>query len=318
MPREKTDNFDWLKKWIHKITPTDLIEKINDEGSNYVSTFKPGAWTILKEMALAYYADPYLKIMRNQKWVKHVSYIDLFAGSGIIGIEKLKKKYLGSPLIITHVVENKFDTYYFLDKQTNFVNQLKKLINMNNVKFMEGDSNIKIDDIISEISGDDHHSLIFIDPFSTEIKFETIRKLGNVKCDLIITLATEEIFRAIMQWRSNKYIKTDALNDFFGDDRWKKDLVDINSAQEIFDYYSKKIVNEAYKKPPVSTKIEKTIDGHYYFMLFTSTGGKSSRPDFFDVIDDFNKRIFSFSGEEIYKYFIHYVEGSGKSVDDWD
>ncbi len=81
-----------------------------------------------------------------------------------------------------------------------------------------------------------------------EIEFITIKKLAKVNCDLMITVATEEILRSIKQWFSNQSIRSETLNKFFGDENWKQELSNVDTDREIFDYYSNKIVKEAFKK----------------------------------------------------------------------
>ena len=87
--------------------------------------------------------------------------------------------------------------------------------------------------------------------------------------------------------------------------------------EEIFDYYSELIMSEAYKKRPVGTKIQKTLDGHHYFVLFTSTWGTGARPKFFNIIDEFSERIKNVSGEQILNYLRHYTEGGGTDLSEY-
>lgn len=302
------DKNEWLNKWIKPITlNNDIFTKINS-GNDYVHTFKPGAWTVIKELLLAYYAPQYLIIMRKQKWIKKLCYIDLFAGSGIITLTRLKNNYLGSPLIVKYAVEGNFDNYYFFEQKNDNINQLRALVQDDHSWIYEGDSNIEINRIIPEISKSGVHSLIFIDPFSTQIKFETIRKLNNIGCDLIINVDAEGIKRVIRQHKNTNW-KTPALDNFFGDINWKTRFAENDDEEEIFNYYSDKIVKEAGKKKPVSTIVYKTLNGHNYYLLFTSTWGNGERPKFFNIIDDFNKQIRNLDGKTIMEFIKHNIEG---------
>lgn len=273
-------------------------------------------------MLIAYYAPSYLRILRNQGWIKKLVYVDLFSGSGLIGIEGLDGIYLGSPLVITHCIgEKRFDRYYLVEKERPKLDQLKSVLEMSDhpdgIDLFPGDCNERIDELRNELQGYGTHSLVFIDPFATEIEFETIRKLGNIGCDLIITVATEEVYRSVAQSRSNPDWNSNALDKFFGTQEWKVRLSTVTSDEQIFDYYSELIVNNAYKKKPLGTRIQKTLDGHHYFVLFTSTWGKGDEPDFFKIVRDFNKRIRSVSGEEILRHLRHYREGGGTSLDEY-
>ena len=301
------DEYEWLKNKIKMITlNNDKYKKINS-GNYYKDTFKPGAWTMIKELLLAYYAPQYITILRKQEWINELCYVDLFAGSGVITLKKLGKNYLGSPLIVKYAIKKNFDKYYFFDNNESNINQLKGLIQAQDSSVFYGDSNIEIDKIRPELSKQGVHSLIFIDPFAMEIKFDTIRKLSNIGCDLIINVATEEIFRAVKQYYSKNW-NTNALDGFFGDDKWKTDLVNISSDTEIYDYYARKIVEEAGKKKPQSTAIYKTLNGHHYYILFTSTWGNGRRPKFFNIIDDFNKHMENLDGDGMMKFIENNIE----------
>ena len=323
MARKRMDDFDWLKRRLGYLTDNDAFKVINSLDHDPIPTFRPGAWTMLKEMLLAYYAPNYLRILRNQDWVNRLIYIDMFSGSGIIGIEGLKKYYLGSPLIITHCIgDQKFDGYYFMDNEKAKLDQLGIVLNAtrkeDHTDLRLGDCNATIGGIINELGEYGTHSLIFIDPFATEIKFDTIRTLGSIGCDLVVTVATEEIYRSVKQWANNPSWNTDALDAFFGNSGWKNKLNDVKSDEEIFDYYSELIMSEAYKKRPIGTRIQKTLDGRHYFILFTSTWGTGDRPPFFKIIDEFSERIQRVSGDQILNYMRHYTEGGGTAISEYE
>lgn len=319
MSRRK-DNFDWLKERLGYMTRNEIFTKVNENIDSPVETFRPGAWTILKEMLIAYYAPSYLRILRNQDWVRRLVFIDLFSGSGLIGIQGLNKTYLGSPIVITHCIGNVlFDEYYFVEKDQAKLDQLKGVIDLGDhpdgIELFPGDCNRRIDDMMEHLHNYGTHSLVFVDPFATEIEFETIRKLGDIGCDLIITVATEEIRRSIAQSLNNPEWNSDALDRFFGNEEWRERFANIESDEEIFEYYAQLVMNKAYKKQPIGMKIQKTLEGHHYFVLFTSTWGKGSEPSFFRILKDFNRRIASLSGEEILRYLKYYTEGNGRGLD---
>ena len=301
------DEYEWLKNRVNLITiNNDMYKKINS-GNDYISPFKPGAWTIIKELLLAYYAPSYIRILKEKPWIHELCYVDLFAGSGIVKLKGLKNNYMGSPLIVKYGISENFNKYYFFDKGVKNITQLKALLSDDDSHIFKGDSNVEIDKILPEISRVGVHSLIFIDPYSTEIKFDTIRKLSNIGCDLMINVATEEIYRALKYYYSQN--KNDnKLNGFFGDDRWKADLINVSNDEEIYDYYAKKVVEETGKKKPTSTRIHKTFNGHHYYILFTSTFGKGERPKFFNIIDCFNKKISELDGKRMMNFIKNNIE----------
>lgn len=311
---KKKDDFTWLSERIDILTKNETFNHINSGNESYIPTFRAGAWTIIKEMILPYYSPKYIQIMRKQPFISQLNYLDLFSGSGIVDIEGLKKHYLGSPLVVTKTITEKFDKYYFFEKDSAKTDQLNKLLEGENVIIKTGDCNELVDSALDQISGLGNHSLVFIDPFAMEIDFKTIKKFAGIGCDFVITVSTEEIFRAVRQWFANPNWNSSKVDSFFGGDAWKIELKDINNDEAIFDYYSRLIVQYAFKKTPKSTKVKKTVGGHHYFILFTSTGGKGEKPEFFKIIDSFNSRIDRMDGEQILNYLEHYVESGGTSL----
>ncbi len=301
------DENKWLNKWIKPITlDNNIYNKINS-GNYYIETFTTGAWTVIKELLLAYYGPSYLMIMRKQKWIKKLCYVDLFAGSGIIKLTGLKNYYLGSPLIVKYAIDGNFDNYYFFEQKNTNVNQLKTLVQDDHSSVYQGDSNVEIGNIISALSKTGVHSLIFIDPYAMEVKFDTIRKLSDISCDIIINVAVEEIKRAIMQFRA-LHNNTTALDTFFGDEKWKNELPENPDDEKIFDYYSNKIVEEARKKTPIKTAVYKTLDGHHYYLLFTATAGHGTQPKFFNIVKSFNEATQNLDGNKIMNFIKHNIE----------
>ena len=315
MGRPKDDQ-TWLEERLDYLTKNEVFSQLNSCNAKLIKT-NLGAWTLLKEMALAYYAPTYLTILRKYKYIKQINYLDMFAGSGVVGIEGLSKYYLGSPLVIKKTINKSFDNYYFIEEGHDKAEQLKRLLPEDNCFVEQGDANQVIDRILPKLSGNEKHTLIFIDPFAMEVEFETVKKLSKIKCDLIITVSTEEILRAVKQGLNNPNWNTSKVDHFFGDKEWKGELSEIKNDEEIFKYYSNRIEKYALKKNPNTTIIQKSIDGHHYNILFTSTGGSGTRPKFFNIIDDFNKRIKNLSGDQITSYLKHYIEAKGSSLTDF-
>ncbi len=314
MPRIKQNNFEWLLNRLRLITDSEIYKKIND-GSSYVTTFTTGEWTIIKELFLAYYAPTYIRILKNRK--KVLNYVDLFAGSGVIRLKEVDLNFPGSPLIIKFLIKESFTNYFFVDNDSNKLLQLQELLKdtNQNCKFIENDANLAITDLINEIGNNDMHSLVFIDPFAMEINFDTIRALSNVNCDIIITFASEQISRAIHQWLKNPQWNTNKLDIFYGDKDWKGDIDKNNVEVSAIKAYMNRLINVAKKRNPYTFKIEKTLDGHHYYILFVSTGGSNDSKSFLNIVKDFNNRIKNLSGAEIKKVMTYYIKSGGKPLD---
>ncbi len=155
-------------------------------------------------------------------------YIDLYSGSGKARIRNTNK-ILNSSALLALKVPDQYDKYIFCDIDENNINSLQKRVNnefpSSNVSYIIGDCNKKIDDILNEIPtySTNNNVLTFclIDPFSLEIEFETIKKLGeNRLVDLLILLA----FGMDGKRNINLYIKenNNRIDNFLGLPDWRE------------------------------------------------------------------------------------------------
>lgn len=315
MAKSKMSDFDWFRKRLSLITESEIFRSIND-GSFYEMTFRIGEWTVIKELFLAYYAPQYVKILKDRR--STLNYVDFFSGSGVVGLKGTKVNFPGSPLIVAGpLIKEKFTNYYFVDNDSKKIEQLKRFLSGDNYKFYNSDANEVVNSLAIELGQNDAHSLIFIDPFAMEFKFNSILALKNVDCDLIITFSAEEISRAINQWIQNQDWKTEKLDDFFGDSEWKKDIDKKNVEHSSIEAYLDRILNKAMKRKATAFPIKKTIGGHYYLIVLVSTGGSREGPTFHRIATYFNKRINSIDGEYVRKILDTYVVNKGNPIDQY-
>ena len=127
-------------------------------------------------------------------------YVDLYAGCGCVKVESSGKILKGSPLLVLSV-QNPLDKYIFCEKGDENnpwqIHALKSRIDQRsagkNVKIVEGDCNEKIDEIILNIpkkQGQRILTFCFVDPFSLDLHFDTLRKLAiQYRIDFLVLLA---------------------------------------------------------------------------------------------------------------------------------
>ncbi len=154
-----------------------------------------GVWGEKKYKLVGGYCDIFTSGMRY-KWDKLV-YIDLFSGSGYARI-KDTNRILKSSALISLSVPKKFDKYIFCEADEEKLKALKERVDREfpeaDVEYVLGDSNENIDKIVSLVPQNNREEGIlrfcFVDPFSLNLKFETIDKLSRVgKVDFLILLA---------------------------------------------------------------------------------------------------------------------------------
>lgn len=137
-----------------------------------------------KHYFLMRYIDAFTTAMKG-KWAG-LHYIDLFAGAGIERLEGSRKLDWASPLIAGQA-PHPFDRLHLCEKnkrkQKALLQRVQRL-NLN-AQVLLGDANERIAEIVHEIP-QGTLSFAFIDPYGLHLEFETIRKLSDVRADLII------------------------------------------------------------------------------------------------------------------------------------
>lgn len=154
-----------------------------------------GSWAETKYNLVANYNSLFSTGMKNL-WDQRI-YLDLYCGAGKSRIRTNNKTVKSSALLALNV-KYPFDKHIFCDIEKENLDELKSRIVQNyswaEVKFIHGDCNEKIDEILREIpdysNGNKVLSFCFLDPFSLKMDFETIKKLSEKrKIDFLILLA---------------------------------------------------------------------------------------------------------------------------------
>ncbi len=153
-----------------------------------------GGWAKEKYNLVGQYCHVFTKSMRD-KW-DNLVYIDLFAGSGYARIRESKRIVKNSALISLSI-PFPFTKYILCEKDELRYNALKQRIKRDHsaidVSILNGDCNLIVDDIIELIpipkKGNTVLCFCFVDPFSLNLNFSTIKKLSRYKIDFLILLA---------------------------------------------------------------------------------------------------------------------------------
>ena len=218
-----------------------------------------GEWAEEKHAVVSLYAKLFSTGMKD-KWDERV-YIELYAGSGFAKIRNTSRVIAGSP-IRALALEHPFDRYIFCEKQSKELDALRKRVEQiapsQNVAFVPGDCNERVEDILSEIRAHsaNHHvlSLCFVDPFDIGIKFETLRRLSDRYVDFLVLLALYMDANRNME----NYVKEEAvkIDQFLGSrtwrDRWKiRQQQGIAFPQFLAEEFSNSMETLGYKSQPV-------------------------------------------------------------------
>ena len=207
-----------------------------------------GNWTIEKLEILSSYFDYYLTALKNQPFKR--IYIDAFAGTGTIKVESDEEAIEGSAKLAL-LAEAKFDKYIFIEQNRKFVLVLKEMIAnqfselSDRIEIYNEDCNLKLQELCKYIDWSKNRAVLFLDPYATEVKWETLEIIAATKAIDVWYLfpmsaatrllkrdgAIDPSWRAKLDmifgdcgWYDDFYKKDPQMNFFGDDDRYYKDV----------------------------------------------------------------------------------------------
>lgn len=249
-----------------------------------------GPWTKEKLDVLKNYLNFYMTALKKQNFKK--IYIDCFAGSG--KIEFSDEAVINGSATIALDINNKFDEYYFIEKNKKNYYELKKLeeeypdIKMN---FYNEDCNISLPKIINSINWRSCRGVLFIDPYATQLEFSTLQTVASSKAiDVWYLFPYSAVNRMLKKDKDISDEWKQVLNRCFGDTSWENALYTESQQLSFFDEpeYNKassdQIQKYIYKKmkevfPYVSEKslILRNAKNSPLFMLLLLISNDSSK-----------------------------------------
>jgi three-Cys-motif partner protein len=206
----------------HNMIHFDPLMKVADDG-HFIPEVR--AWSLEKYKLVGSYCDIFTTGMK-WKWDQLI-YIDLFAGAGYARIKETKKIYKSSALIAMSV-PNPFTKYILCEQDPERFEALKTRVEKDyghlNYALFQGDSNQNIETVIKSIPafkrGNTLLPFCFVDPYSLDLSFLTIAKLGKNLMDFLILQALH------MDANRNfeKYMKDESLKieNYLGLENWRE------------------------------------------------------------------------------------------------
>lgn len=187
-------------------------------------------WTAKKLYFVCQYLEQFTRGMKNRKgFSSGLTYVDLFCGAGVSSVkaEGRVRRYPGSPMIAAST-PNKFDRLVLADINESNLDATRRRLEATSfdgeVHLFNGDSNKIIGDIKHCIPPDSL-AVAFIDPYSLDVHFETIRTLAiDQQMDLLVLFSD----RFDLGRNVHKYYypaeEQSKLDRFLGADNWKVEL----------------------------------------------------------------------------------------------
>lgn len=191
-------------------------------GSSLVSEPKPegwgGSWTERKLAAFEKYVKAYLTIMAKHNYWKTI-YYDGFAGSGdrrpkedhelmdqLSIVEEEEFVYRGAAERLLRLPDKwRFDWYYFIDRDEAASRTLQQRLTFvqddlrERLVFRPGDSNEQLMKLAAKLKDDKSFaSLVFLDPFGMQVRWESIAALEGTRTDIWILIPTGVIVNRLL------------------------------------------------------------------------------------------------------------------------
>ena len=253
-------------------------------------------WSLEKYQLVGSYCDIFTNGMKF-KWDQLV-YIDLFAGAGHATIKESKKTYLNSAFTAMSIPVP-FTKYILCEKDEKRFNALSERVKRDfshlNVELIKGDSNKNVQKVINAIppfrKGNTLLPFCFVDPYSLNLNFSTIRALGSTLMDFLILQALHmDANRNIETYLKDKNTK---IADYLGKSNWRE-LLEENGAYKnnfvkfLADQYQEQMYQIGYQKTKHMHHIRSNQKNlPLYYLAFYSKNPRGI--DFFKKIQGYLK-----------------------------
>ena len=209
-----------------------------------------GNWTRDKLRILEDYLKAYTTALKNQSF--RLWYVDAFAGTGYVSLdsENVAQSRLsilggggddetanilkGSARLAIEVDDRSFDEFIFIEQNFEYAIELSKLkqeFNDRSIRVAPDDANKFLPGWCAErnrLLGTPWHgerAVIFLDPFATEVDWQTIQRIAETKSvDLWILFPLSALSRILPRYREPDEINAAIADRVFGGSEWREEL----------------------------------------------------------------------------------------------
>ena len=214
-----------------------------------VNTFG-GNWTRDKLRILEEYLKAYTTSLKNQSF--RLWYVDAFAGTGYVNLESgnvtqgrlsISEEGLdietvdvlkGSARLAIEVDDRPFDEFIFIEQNFEYAIELSNLrreFSGRSIRIVPDDANKFLPGWCAEknrLLGTPWHgerSVIFLDPFATEVDWQTVQKIAETKSvDLWILFPLSALSRILPRYREPDQTNAAIADRVFGGPEWREEL----------------------------------------------------------------------------------------------
>jgi three-Cys-motif partner protein len=200
-----------------------------------------GAWTQQKLEVLSKYLTAYTKIFKKNTKAQFytTSYVDAFAGTGVIGrpvlgrfatlfpeLENAEENFKKGSVRRALEVEPPFNKYVFIEKSAKKCNELRAVAAQfptKKVDIINEDANRALLRWCSKLNTECERAIVFLDPFGAAVEWKVISALAKTRAvDLWILFPYSAVNRMLMRRRKPQGAMAERLTKVFGTADWEK------------------------------------------------------------------------------------------------
>ena len=213
-----------------------------------------GYWTEIKLQILQEYAVAYAQILQNQRFIKHVAYIDGFAGAGVHISKQSGKPIAGSPACALSI-QPRFSHYHFVEMDAARAKRLQGMGDEKDVTVYQGDCNeVLLKEVFPQCRYEDYRrALCLLDPYELNPNWEVVETAGRMRSiEIFLNFMIMDANMNVL-WKNPDSVAPDQaqrMTKFWGDDSWH--AAAYTTEQDLFRTFEQKAPNEsvvaAYRK----------------------------------------------------------------------
>ena len=266
-----------------------------------------GPWAREKLRALGDYLGFYTTALKNQQWVRSLTYVDAFAGAGQArlrraapsGMEDLlaaleaepldadAEQYIrGSPRVALDI-PNRFSRYVFIERNAGRAAELEQLREEYgeacSIDVRQGTAQDEIEALLKgDLGRPGHLGVVFLDPFGMQVPWETVRSIAATgRVEIIINFALGMAIQRVLA-RSAQLGPgwQEALDRLFGTPDWydqvyerRTDLLGTSTRKRddagvrLLAWYRARL-KAAFGHVSPAKLIRNTRGGHLYYLIW--------------------------------------------------
>lgn len=252
-----------------------------------------GYWTELKLLIVEEYAKAFAQVLKNQPFIKHVAYIDAFAGAGAHISKNTGKLIHGSPARALAVTP-RFTHYHFIEMDETRARRLRQTNPQPDVTVYQGDSNeILLREVFPKCRYEEfRRALCLLDPYALSPRWEVVEAAGRMRSiEIFLNFMIMDANMNVL-WKNPDSVASDQANRmtaFWGDDSWRAaaytkepglfgDIEEKASNEAVVAAYRQRLKDVAgFKFVPDAIPMRNTRGATIYYLFFAShnqTGNK--------------------------------------------